>query len=119
MIATSSRHPPRRAIAPGLERLLAVARKIVELHQLLNDLILTPLADALGDAAMQMIFEDQRFQLLDGLAHGVRLPENVYTILVFLDHLANTAEMALDITDSLEDVFFVGPHRTFSSYPYP
>src|SRR5689334_11838219 len=97
---------------------LAVASEVIELNEFLDHFALTATLDALRHAAMQVILEDQGLQLLDGFADGVRLAQDIHAILVVLDHLADAAQVPLDIVQPLDDISLVGAHRSLL-YPYP
>lgn len=76
---------------------LAVSRQIVQLYQFLNDSIGLATLDAFGNAHMEMVFQDDGFEFLDGLADRVGLTKNIYTVLIFLNHLADAFEMPLNV----------------------
>src|SRR5215469_13777067 len=68
------------------------ARQVIDLDELLDDRLFAASLDPLRHAAMQVILQDERLQLLDGLAHGEGLAQDVHAVLVFLDHLADAAK---------------------------
>src|SRR6185437_6386866 len=96
----------RREIAEWL----AIARQVVQLHQLLDNGLFSALLDALWDTVMQMLLKEQRFKLLNGFAHRVGLAQNIDTILIGFHHLANPANVALDIVQALEGFLFICAH---------
>src|SRR6266705_112595 len=59
---------------------------------------------------LQVLFQDQCFKLLNGLAHCIRLAQNVNAILVLFDHLANTTNVSLDVVEPLEYILLVSTH---------
>src|SRR5215469_258779 len=91
---------------------LAIARQVIELHQFLDDRVLAAAFDAFGHTAVQVPLQQQRLQFLDGLADGVGLAEDIHAILVLFDHLANAAEMALDIVQPLDHLSLFSTHRS-------
>src|SRR5438552_18511838 len=84
----------------------AVASEVVELHQFVDDDISLAAGNALGDACLQVVFQDEGLQFLDGLAHCVRLTQDIDAILVFVDHFANTFEVPLDVIQAFNDFLF-------------
>src|SRR5437868_784190 len=83
---------------------LAIACQVVELDEFLNHLLALSTSNAFRHARMQMALHQQPFQLLDGLAHRICLPQDIHTILVLLNHPANSTQMPLDVIESLEDL---------------
>src|SRR5690348_14670247 len=98
---------------------LAIAREVVELHQFGDNGLFAALTDALRHAAMQMVFEDQHLQLLNGFAHGIGLAQDVHAILVVADHLADAVQVPLDVIEAFEHVLFIGFHSSLLCSPLP
>src|SRR5713226_2304311 len=92
------------------EKSSTVSSQIIELHQFCNDRFFLPLADPFGNAGLQVLFQDQRFKLFNGLAHCIRLAQNVNAVLVLFDHLANTTNVSLDVVEPLEYILLVSAH---------
>src|SRR2546429_8869203 len=97
----------------------AVASEVVELQQFVDDDISLAAGNALGDACLQVVFQDEGLQFLDGLAHCVRLTQDIDAILVFVDHFANTFEVPLDVIQAFNDFLFFSAHICSPLYPYP
>src|SRR5712691_8409215 len=84
--------------------------QIIELHQFCNDRFFLPIADPFGNTGLQVLFQDQCFKLLNGLAHCIRLAQNVNAVLVLFDHLANTTNVSLDVVEPLQYILLVSAH---------
>src|SRR6266487_4695909 len=67
-----------------------------------------------------MPLHQEPFELLDGLAHCIRLPQDIHTILVLFDHPANPTQVPLNVIESLENLLFISLHlHTPFFFPYP
>src|SRR6266496_1711947 len=85
----------------------------------LNDHIRFPAGDTLRDARLQVVFQNEGLKLLDGLAHGIGLAQNIDAIFVFVDHLANTFEVPLYIIQAFNDFLLFSAHACSPLYPRP
>src|SRR3990170_3544373 len=96
-------------------------RYLVQLHQLADHLVLATVANAGGDAGVEVALQDHRLHLLDGAADRVRLLEDLRTVLIVLDHAADACQVALDVVEAFEDALPGGVfHRDRLSHnPYP
>jgi hypothetical protein len=63
------------------------------------------------DTGRQMILQEDGLELLDGLAHRIRLAKNIEATPVIVDHLANTVKVSFDIVYSLENILLLSTHR--------
>src|SRR5436305_9872888 len=88
----------------------AVPGQIIELHQFCDDCFFPSVANALGNAGLQMVFQNERLEFLDGLAYRIGLAQNVNAILVLFNHLANTTNMSFDVVQPFEDIRLVSTH---------
>jgi len=75
-------------------------------------------------AAFEVASEDQGLELLDRAPDRVGLLENVDAVLVLFDHAAHALEMALDVIQALEGLWFGGRvHRDalsgLTNHPLP
>src|SRR5262245_58855751 len=59
-----------------------------------------------------MALEQRTFERLQGTLDGVRLVQDVNTVLVGFDHLANTLQVALDRREAVQDLLLVALHGT-------
>src|SRR3990170_3652936 len=107
--------------APTLVTRSLPVRYLVQLHQLADHLVLATVANAGGDAGVEVALQDHRFHLLDGAADGVRLLEDLRTVLIILDHAADACQVALDVVESFEDAQPGGVFHSdrLSHNPYP
>src|SRR3989337_4115674 len=94
--------------APALVPCSLLVRYLVQLHQLADHLVLAAVADAGGDAGVEVALQDHRLHLLDGAADRVRLLEHVRTVLIVLDHAADAGQVALDVVEAFEDALSGG-----------
>src|SRR5579883_1475990 len=99
-----------------LSVLLPIACQIVELDEFVDDLFALPIGNAFRDAGMQMSVNKQSLQLLDGLTHRVRLPQNIYTILVLFNHLPNATQVSFNIVQAFEGILFISVHLLTPSF---
>src|SRR6266566_10004307 len=53
-----------------------------------------------------MSFQDQRFQLLNGLAYRVGLTQDVHAVLILLHHFTYARHMPLDVRESFQHIRF-------------
>src|SRR5262245_37238088 len=87
-----------------------IAREVIELHELVDDLALPTSLYALWDATLEVAFDQQRLELLQRLAHRIGLAQDVDAVLILFDHLADPPNVALDVIEALENVLFVRHH---------
>src|SRR5258708_28366050 len=90
--------------------IFAIARLVVELDQFFDHRLTLSTGNALRHTGVQMALHQEPFQLLDGLAHRIRLPQDIHTILVLFDHLANPTQVPLNVIESLEDLLLISLH---------
>jgi hypothetical protein len=78
--------------------------ELVEGQQLIDDLLVAAVADALDGAGAEVAGEDDRLQLLEGAADGEGLLEDVDAVGVLLDHALDAVEVAVDVAEAFEAV---------------
>src|SRR5258707_10823136 len=89
---------------------LPVCCQVIELHQFLNDCFCLPARDALGDTGLQVVLQDNRFELLNRLAYRIGLTENIDTVLILFDHFTYSLEVSLNIIQAFEDLLPFSAH---------
>src|SRR3972149_4880728 len=87
---------------PGVCLALSPIRYLVQLHQLADHHVLAAVADAGGDAGVEVALQDHRLHLLNGTADGVRLLEHLRAVLIVLDHATDARQVAFDVVEALE-----------------
>jgi hypothetical protein len=81
---------------------------MVDLHCCCEESFFIHAGDTLMDAASQVMFHQESFELLDVLAHCTRPAKSIDTAVVLLNHLPTTARMSFPTAESLEYLWLVG-----------
>src|SRR3972149_4578620 len=102
---------------PGVCMALSPICYLVQLHQLADHLVLAAVADAGGDAGVEVALQDHRLHLLDGTAGSGGLLGDVRAVLVVLDHASDACQVALDVVEALEDALSGGVFHVSSVLP--
>src|SRR6185437_2718904 len=101
----------------GWSSLRLLSGELEQLTELADHLGIAAFLEAGGYARGEVAFEQRAFEGFDGALDGVGLLEDIDAVDVLLDHLANTAQVALDRRQAVQDLFLVGLHRC-CSYPW-
>src|SRR6266536_3097864 len=107
----------REPARPSPSTLAAGERE--ELLQLAEHLFVAALADALRHAVAEVAAQEHLLELLDRALHRVGLLQDVDAVGVVLHHLADAAQVALDVVETLDRVVLRCLHVSTLPYPYP
>ncbi len=66
----------------------AVSCQAVELYKFLNHRFRLSTGDPLRNTGMQVVFQDNRLQLLNGLAHSIGLAQNINAVLTSIPSIS-------------------------------